>query len=607
MKYYHHELTKNEFMLHILKVGEEEAAKDFKCTMLQLHMEMERLRHLYDAEAFAAKRLKITDQETGLITPFRFNGGQKKLNDAVERQKMANKPVRIKLLKARQWGGSTYWASLLYRDNVLRPLRNSMVVAHDLDSARHIRDMISRYYEYDIYPKPRMKKETDKWWKVQHFIEGKRASSNLRIDTAEEISIGHSLTNQNLHLSEIQLWRNAQVLVKGLFPTVKDYPDTMILMEGTGSGVGDYWYDQCEAARSGLTEWEFVFVAWYEVEWYRMNFDNLDERAGFEASLDSEEKVLSRQGVSLEQLYWRRYKIENTYKGDTDSFRQQYPATADEAFLTSGRPVFSPVKVKEAIARAKPPLKIGNLEWSEGKIKFIGQEKGMWEIWEEPLEGIQNLYVMGADVAEGIAVIPELGTRGGDFCCAKILRRDTRRMVARLHDRIDPDLFADEIYKASLYWQGVGVLVENNPGGSGNVVIRDLKDKTTNLLKTVTLDKIHDTRKEQYGWDTNKESKREMIDELNELIREERFIDLSKNFWYEASTYIKDEKGRTNAQPRKFDDEVVAVAVAFQGDKLMPMLFKGEAKKRDEDSYTWDSDEKRKPVTQREIMAENYV
>jgi hypothetical protein len=105
-----------------------------------------------------------------------------------------------------------------------------------------------------------------------------------------------------------------------------------------------------------------------------------------------------------------------------------------------------------------------------------------------------------------------------------------------------------------------------------------------------------------------KDTKRLLIDELLENIRDENFTDESKNFWYECSTYVRDEKGATNAQSRKYDDEVIASAIAFQADKLMPMFFKPmvnvEESPLDRD---YDNPRNRKSLTQSRVMEENLV
>lgn len=605
LRYWESKIKSESLFQAIQACGSVEAyAKREKLKVEEVLYETAIWRYKNDLESFSADRLRIVNKN-GSLVPLVFNSGQRKINQAIERQKIAGKPVRVALLKARQFGGSTLFQAEVFRETSLKPMRQSMTIAHDLDSARHLRDMSARYKDNYDFPHSELKKETDKWWKFRHKVDGKWADSHIRIDTAEELSTGHSLTLHILHLSEIQNWRNAPILVRGLFPTVPNNPDTEIFMEGTGSGVGDYWYDFCHMAMEDNV-WEFVFVPWFEIEDYETRFDNEDQRGTFESSLDSEERLLRSQSISLEKLHWRRETIRSVYKGDDEAFRQQYPASPDEAFLTSGRPVFPAIKVREKIGESLKPLKIGYLEGIKD-VKFVEDSKGYWEIWEEKPEKVENLYCLGADVAEGISVVPELGNRGGDYSCAKILRRDYRKFVARLHARIDPDIFADELLKAWRYW-GCGLLIESNPGGSGNVVIRALKNVPgINLLRARSLNKPHEDRKEEFGWKTMKDTKRLLIDELLENIRDENFTDSSKNFWYECSTYVRDEKGLTNAQSRKYDDEVIANAIAFQADKILPMYFKpipiGEEIPL---SREYDIPRQGK-LTQSSVMEENYV
>ena len=603
MRYWEHRIKHEPLFEAIKSCGSVEAyAKSVKRKVEDVSYDIAVWRYTHDTEAFAEERLRIVDKQGNLV-PLVFNMGQRKINRAIEKQKAEGKPVRICLLKARQFGGSTEFEAEVFKESVLRPMRQSMIIAHDLDSARHLRDMSARFYDNFDLLKPDLKKETDKWWKFKHRLNGKAADSHIRIDTAEELSTGHSLTLHTLHLSEIQNWRNAPILVRGLFPTVPKHPETMIFMEGTGSGVGDYWYEFCQMAMEDPV-WEFVFVPWFEIEDYTQRFNSNKHRREFEDGLNPEEKLLMKEGVSLERLYWRQETIRSVYKGDMGAFQQQYPASPDEAFMTSGRPVFPAVKVREKIGEALNPIKTGYLEGSKN-VKFVEDPQGYWEIWEEK-ENIENLYCLGADVAEGKAIVPELGNRGGDFSCAKILRRDSREFIARLHARIDPDVFADELLKAWKYW-GCPLLIESNPGGSGNVVIRALKNYPgINLLRQRSLNKRHEDAKEEFGWKTMKDTKRLLIDELLENIRDENFVDKGKNFWYECSTYVRDEKGATNAQNRKYDDEVIANAIAFQADKLMPMIFKPVAK-TEEISRDRDIDRPNKNLTQASVMEDNYV
>lgn len=567
------------------------------------------LRYLYDFDRFSEDKLTIVDR-LGNLTKFKQNSPQRKFDDVVNKQVLAGKPIRVCLLKARQWGGSTKFQGHLFRDCMLRKFRSSMTIAHDLDSARHIREMSERFYVYYPGLKPPRKRESDKWWKFQHQEKGKPADSHYRIDTADELSTGHSLTMHNLHLSEISLWRNAGELVKGLFPTVPKSPDTMILMEGTGSGVGDYWYDFCNAARAGDTDWEFLFVAWFEIEEYVQNFESGKDKALFEKHLDSEERLLLDAGASLEALSWRHHKIKSDFKGDIDSFNQQYPSDPDIAFLSSGRPVFHAPTVRQRMSETEKG-DVGNLEWRDKKVVFVSDEKGVWEIFEHPSrKPSKNLYASGGDFSEGKSIETDKGNKGSDFSGVRIFRRDTRKFVATMQARLDPDVVAEEMWKASQYFGGsqcVGVLPEQNAQGGGELVIRRLKTVDVWLLKTPIIGKKSEGQKpDEFGWETMKNTKRLAIDTLKQEIRENTYTDPDKKVWYECSTYVYDEKGRSDAQKGKYDDLVMATALTLQADLLMPMVFKEvkEVKKK----IARDVDVPNTEVfTQRELMEETYA
>jgi len=589
MKYWELKLQQDPLYELSAELGIENAAVELGVTVKRLVDEMALKRYLHDTRQFAEDQLFITDK-LGHLMNLKYNIGQGIINSAIEAQKLEGVPVRLCLLKARQFGGSTLFEADIFKESILRHHRRSMIVAHDLDSARHLRDMSNRYYTNYRLAKPEKKNESDKWWKFKHREGSIEADSHLLIDTADEISSGHSLTLHALHLSEVQLWRNATELVKGLFPTVPEHPDTMIFMEGTGSGIGNYWYEFCEMAKDPTSGWAFVFVSWFKVEDYTAPVISAEQTHEIMSKLDTLEEELVTMGCAPAQLLWRRNKIKNAFKGVIEDFMQQYPATPDEAFSTSGRPVFAVKPTKEGMRQAERPPFVGSLTWTDPthkSVRFDEDDRGMWELWEKP-NAIKRefLYCLGADVAEGIAVQPELGLRGGDYSVAKILRRDNRTFTAKFRARIDPDEFARELHKAAIYWKHLPMMIENNPGGSGNVVIRDLKHvEGVRLMRRPDLRKVTDKRKDEYGWHTLKETKREMIDELVELIRESSFIDPSKNFWSEASTYIRDEKGATNAQSRKYDDEVIATALAFQAHKFLPAIYNltptGEKKRPD--------------------------
>jgi len=250
--------------------------------------------------------------------------------------------------------------------------------------------------------------------------------------------------------------------------------------------------------------------------------------------LDQDETLLFGQGVSVEKLHWRRREINETYKGDLDAFHQQYPATPDEAFVTSGRPVFPMTIVNKKIQESvKHDFRQGYLRWKGSEVVFDEDRYGYWKIWEEPVRGPQNLYVCGADVAEELRSSLSLATvvvisrqRGySDATAARWLLRFMPELIPICLQRnsVKPTTIIEVRFS------------QNRTPERGNVIISRLRDDPLlELIRTPSFGKKRLEIKEEYGWETTGgkagSTKRMAIDGLYELIREESFTDYDKTF-----------------------------------------------------------------------------
>jgi hypothetical protein len=105
----------------------------------------------YDFEFWAAMFVKIKDKMGQEDIPFILNRPQQRYLSLLEEQRRAGKPIRIIMLKARQWGGSTItqvymaWIQLVHQRNW-----NSIICAHLKDAAANIRGMYTKLL--DNYP-----------------------------------------------------------------------------------------------------------------------------------------------------------------------------------------------------------------------------------------------------------------------------------------------------------------------------------------------------------------------------------------------------------------------------------------------------------------------
>ncbi|MEB3373025.1 hypothetical protein SFC43_05050 [Bacteroides sp. CR5/BHMF/2] len=104
-----------------------------------------RIRSREDFPFWAATFVYIKNKGGGEDVLFRLTRPQRRFVERLEKLRIAGKPIRIILLKARQWGGSTTsqlymaWLQLLHKIGL-----NSLIIAHQGAGSDEIKDMFDR-------------------------------------------------------------------------------------------------------------------------------------------------------------------------------------------------------------------------------------------------------------------------------------------------------------------------------------------------------------------------------------------------------------------------------------------------------------------------------
>jgi hypothetical protein len=351
---------------------------------------LERLRDVPLRE-YAVAALKIVNKD-GELVALDFDGrpGQIKLADAIEQQKAQGLPVRIVLVKSRQFGGSTAVQGEMQKRGGTTARRKVLTVAHRLDTAESLFAMgLTMWENLPDGMKPPMggfnnpTRGTKIMWlgeKVGGIVSG-WPNSKFMIDTAEEVEAGRGLTYTDLHLTEVAYWRDSRKAL-GLLSAVPDRPGTSIFLESTANGQ-NWFYDRAKAAATGASEYELVFVGFHEDPDCWRAFRTAEEREEFVASIGRPEKLgdlapiaededwlVEEFGCTPEQLHFRRVAIVDKCEGKVELFRQEYPATWQEAFVGSGRQVFSVVFTQRAIREAE--------NWSQKPPEDGGPQRGLF-------------------------------------------------------------------------------------------------------------------------------------------------------------------------------------------------------------------------------------
>lgn len=444
-------------------------------------------------EDFARGFLKIRDKE-GNVVFLNRNPPQRRLDEAIARQMAKRVPQRIIVPKARQEGVSTWAESVIFGRVARVANRNGLVVAHKKDSSRHIFNMSRFMLKNMPY---QLTTEFSNRWEV---VFDSPHNSALHIETAENRDAGRSYTNHYVHCSEVAFWPAPGYTMAGLVPTVPDIPDTLIVLESTGNGVGDFFYDTYMSAKDGNSDYEAVFLPWFDDPKYVMPCPEGTTMKTLD--LEVEEQMLAKEhGLSVNQILWRRWKI-SQMSGNMDLFRQEYPATDQECFLASGRPVFRSDKITEAYSGGREPLFRGRVRCDEGRPPRIEESMGgPLTVWTAPQPG--GRYVMGVDTAQGFAT--------SDFSVASILDADTMEQVAEFAGRWDVSDFASYIVALARIYNDAFVAIEINNHGLS--VLQGVREQGYwNLLNRKGYDSVTHAWINKQGWQTSVKTRPILVD-----------------------------------------------------------------------------------------------
>lgn len=275
---------------------------------------------------YAKHCLKIKTK-TGEITPFVFNKAQLYIHRRLEEQKRKTGRVRAVIVKGRQQGASTYISGRFFHRVTLNPGTSAFILSHMSDATTHLFEMSKRYY--DNAPSvivPKIEKANER----RLVFAG--IDSGYGVGTAGSENIGRSMTVQLFHGSEVAFWENTDGITTGILQAIPDVPGTEIVFESTAKGVGNMFHTLAMNGIGEHPEGDFItiFTPWFWQDEYSKTLP-----PGFEMTQDEEELVES-YGLTKEQIYWRRRKIVDTFNGNVWKFKQEYPCSVQEAFVTSG-------------------------------------------------------------------------------------------------------------------------------------------------------------------------------------------------------------------------------------------------------------------------------
>jgi hypothetical protein len=571
-----------------------------------------RARLRWDTPYYSENCLKIVTT-AGMLVPFVWKPEQVRLFEALEAQRAAGQPQRAIILKARKLGFSTATQAMIVQRATQRQYHRALVVAQDGKTAGELFDIGKRMYDHlpgeeeSGYPWLKPAVTNQRKSRMLAFGEPSREARNrgdvgldaqILVDTAQEVEAGRGFTYHSLHLSEVAFWPDVKKMT-ALLNAVPDEPNTLIVKESTANGF-NHFKEDWDRAENGESDYMTVFSPWFAEPSYFRRFLSDNDRETFIASIGAgpwgeDEPALVELGITPEQLHWRRWCIVNKNDSDLETFHQEYPSTPEEAFLSTGKRVFSPTLVRRVIDRtdvtdprapseATPGPEMGSLrnrstkerQGRHGRV-VVPQEpywtpgSGLgspWRVWERPDAGFDEQGVKVRDAGRYLVAVDPAGaddTEDGSANHAiQVIDHRTLQQVAEAEfDRADPDEVAIQAYLAAVHWNDAWLAFETT-GGYGLSMARmcwqDFAYPFLYFRKSV--DDRAEKQRDRLGWDTNRVTKRLLEDGGKELLRAERDGIRSRRLAGQMLTYVEHRPGRTGPEKGKVADLLMAWLIA---------------------------------------------
>lgn len=471
-------------------------------------------REISTETGFVQNAFRIINKSSQLV-PFRFNRVQ---------QLYASRKSRFDfILKARKMGISSriiagdLWAC------AFSPNQKCILVAQD-DEA------VSAMLEERVKPLLKNCLVPLDYKPTQEGIFFPKTQSWYRISTARKLTLGRSKDITRFHLSEFAHYDSDEILA-GLEEARTD--DAIGRIETTANGF-NFAKKIWDTARQGKGLYKAIFFPWACDDDYRI-------RGAVISGMSEEERsVVELLKLDHEQIAWMREKKKTMSKPEL--FPQEYPAYDDEAFLSSGRMVFDSLSLLHQSQRVAEPAWVGDLTDVNGRIELSPRQDGGLRIWKQPQR--LHVYIIGADVAEGIA--------GGAYSVGFVFDVDDQEQVAEWHGHIAPDLFADELCKLGAYYNHALIAPEAWPG-PGEV--------TQSTVRRNGYSNLYEGEKGN-GWATNARTRQEAIYNFGAALRDLQIIVKSKDLISECRSFVYDEKGNSGPRSGTFSDRVFAAMIA---------------------------------------------
>jgi phage terminase large subunit len=262
------------------------------------------------------------------------------------------------------------------------------------------------------------------------------------------------------------------------------------------------------------------------------------------------------------EIFHSTYKtnsfLDENYMSLLESYKENDPYYYEVYCLghwgVLGKTIFDARAVQNRLQDLQKPIRVGEFIFNyDGNkitdIRWKNDPNGYIQMYDVPN---RYTYCIGGDTSG----------EGSDWFTGQVINAETGKQVATLRHQFDADVYARQMYCLGMYYNNALIGIESNFDsypikelqrlGYKNQYIREKEDTYTGKIEKA------------YGFRTTSVTRPVIISELVKIVREETHLLNNKETLEEMLTFVRNEKGRPEAQEGAHDDLVFGLAIAYR-------------------------------------------
>ena len=219
-----------------------------------------------------------------------------------------------------------------------------------------------------------------------------------------------------------------------------------------------------------------------------------------------------------------------------------------------GKTFFNAEKISNRLTQIREPIQRGSFIYDyDGlkitNVKFVASDDGFIDIFESPKTNYP--YVISGDTAG----------EGSDYFIGQVLDNTTGKQVAKLRKQFDADEYTRQMYCLGKHYNNALIGIETNFDtypikelerlGYKNMFIREKEDTYTGK------------HEKAFGFRTDRITRPLILSMLQSIVNDNIELINDKETLEEMLVFVRNEKGRPEAQEGCHDDLVMALAIAY--------------------------------------------